>query len=198
MRTHVTHALTFTFLFHSCVSRTRTLRASKHTFTVRFFVWRMPTCHNGLFYTDEGLCPKLTFYCYDSVTHHFSNFSLVPRYMLRKISFKNKFQVSKKRGVTCILFLNNSVFDCHYCWALQLHVHSEIISFTFVTGTALVSLDRNGRSKCVQISFPWDELPMTNIEGFPYMQALARKLEVVQATVVRNLAYLPALHTAPG
>ena len=28
MRTHVTHALTFTFLFHSCVSRARTLRAS--------------------------------------------------------------------------------------------------------------------------------------------------------------------------
>ena len=21
-------------------------------------LFRMPTCHNGLFYTDEGLCPK--------------------------------------------------------------------------------------------------------------------------------------------
>ena len=36
-----------------CVSRARTFTC-KHTFTVRFFVWRMPTCHNGLFYTDEG------------------------------------------------------------------------------------------------------------------------------------------------
>ena len=65
--------LTCTFVFHSCVSRAR-------TFTVRFFVWRMPTCHNGPFYTDEGLCAKcLTFlrifnnlllFC--NVTHHFS------------------------------------------------------------------------------------------------------------------------------
>ena len=28
MRTHVTHALTYAFLFHSCVSRARTLRVS--------------------------------------------------------------------------------------------------------------------------------------------------------------------------
>ena len=25
---------------------------------VRYFVWRMLTCHNGLFNTDEGHCPK--------------------------------------------------------------------------------------------------------------------------------------------
>ena len=57
---------------------------------------------------------------------------------------------SRKRVVTCIMFLNNRVLDCHYGWVLQLH--SETISFTFVTRTALVSLDRNGRSKCEQIS----------------------------------------------
>ena len=48
------------------------------------------------------------------------------------------------------LLAGNMVFDCHSCWVLQLH--SETTSFTFVTRTALVSLDWNGRSKCVQIS----------------------------------------------
>ena len=56
MRTHVTHSLGHKFLFHSCVSRARTLHACY--MHVSFFVWRMPTCHNGLFYTDEGLLPK--------------------------------------------------------------------------------------------------------------------------------------------
>lgn len=57
MRTHATHTLAYTNLFHSCVSRARTLHASARS-PLGFFVWRVPACHNGLFYTDEGLCPK--------------------------------------------------------------------------------------------------------------------------------------------
>ena len=54
----------------------------------------MPTCHNGLFYTDEGLCPKrlyifllfndtlksfpLPFSCFYNVTHCFPIFRFYP------------------------------------------------------------------------------------------------------------------------
>ena len=38
---------------HSCVSRARTLRVSARS-PLGFFVWRVPTCHNGLFTQMKG------------------------------------------------------------------------------------------------------------------------------------------------
>ena len=56
VRTHVTHTLSHIPISELCFLRAHV--TSKRTFTVSFFVWHMPTCHNRLFDTDEGLCLK--------------------------------------------------------------------------------------------------------------------------------------------
>jgi len=91
MRTQEKHALTYTFLFHSCVSRPCTLRVSARSPSgflygvcqlatrVLFFLhrWRaLPeTFVHILMFIDTFKSFSLTSYCYYNVTHHFSFFS---------------------------------------------------------------------------------------------------------------------------
>ena len=45
-------------LIHASRKKYRGPSASAHLPLGFLYAWRMPTCHNGLFYTDERLCPK--------------------------------------------------------------------------------------------------------------------------------------------
>ena len=120
MRTHVTHPLTYTFLFHSCVSRAR-------TFTVRFFVWRMPSCHNGLFYTDEGLCPKRLYIF--NVHWHFLEFFI--NFSLLCLPCDQERQKRESLGTTFCLSLHTmAICTKSPCWVVCLEIsHNRGISF---------------------------------------------------------------------